>query len=126
MKRHLIFLIILQTTIFYSVAAQVTDDFSDGNFTENPIWSGENSKFIVNTEGQLQLKAPAEADQSYLSTSSEISNNAEWTFYIKMGFNPSSNNYMDIYLMSDTADLSGSVNGYFVRIGNTQDDVCLY
>lgn len=43
-----------------------------------------------------------------------------------MNFNPSSNNYMDIYLISDTEDLSGPVNGYFVRIGNTQDDVCLY
>lgn len=126
MKCRLIFLIILQTTIFCSVTAQINDDFSDGNFKKNPTWSGDNSKFIVNTEGQLQLSAPAEAGQSYLSTASEISNNAEWTFYIKMGFNPSSNNYMDIYLMSDTADLSGSVNGYFVRIGNIQDDVCLY
>lgn len=46
--------------------------------------------------------------------------------YVKLEFNPSSNNYMDIYLVSDNADLSGGVHGYFVRVGSTQDDVCLY
>lgn len=33
---------------------------------------------------------------------------------------------MDIYLTSDNENLRGSVNGYFVRIGNTQDEVSLY
>lgn len=33
---------------------------------------------------------------------------------------------MDIYLVSDSLNLSGQVHGYFVRIGSTQDEVSLY
>ena len=37
--------------------AQVFDDFSDGNFNENPAWLGSDSLFIINDEKQLQLNA---------------------------------------------------------------------
>jgi len=126
MKGYLILFIILKPAIFYSAFAQINDDFSDGNFNENPTWQGETSDFIINSNMQLQLNAAAENSQSYLSTTSEIINNAEWSFYVKLEFNPSSNNYMDIYLVSDNADLTAPINGYFVRIGNTQDEVSLY
>jgi hypothetical protein len=36
-------------------------------------------------------------------------------------------NYADIYLISDKADLlSAMINGYFLRIGNTEDEISLY
>jgi hypothetical protein len=38
-----------------------------------------------------------------------------------MDFNPSSSNYCDIYLSIDQ-----NKNGYFVRLGGTDDEVCLY
>lgn len=126
MKYCLFFLLPLQTALFYSAYSQISDDFSDGNFANAPVWTGDISNFIVNDDGQLQLSAAAEAGQAYLVTNSDIAVDANWSFYIKMEFNPSSNNYLDVYLISDHEDLSGSLNGYFVRIGNTQHEVSLY
>ena len=126
MKNHFLFLIFLQLSIFYCAYSQINDDFSDGNFSDSPSWNGETINFMVNPVHQLQMVAPAESGQSYLVTSSEIINNASWSFYVKMDFNPSSNNYVDIYLVSDKENLKEPLNGYFVRIGNTQDEVSLY
>lgn len=126
MKNSLIFLAILQAAIFSCAFAQVNDDFSDGNFSEDPTWHGDSGNFIINGDGQLQLSAPAAASQSYLATASNVSLDAEWSFSVKMEFNPSSNNYLDVYVISDQENLQGPLNGYFVRIGNTQDEVSLY
>ena len=126
MNRIPIFLLFLLTTLFNSSYSQISDNFSDGNITENPPWSGNTANFKVNEENQLQLNAPNTAGISYLSTASEIVSNAEWSFYLKLEFNPSSNNYIDVYLVSDQANLTGSLNGYFVRVGNTADEISLY
>jgi hypothetical protein len=106
--------------------AQWTDNFSDGNFNLNPVWFGDSSKFIVNDSGQLQLDALPTDISAQLAVKSKISFNAVWTFKVQMDFNPSSGNYSKIYLMSDTSDFRNSVNGYFVRIGYTSDDVSLF
>jgi len=108
------------------VSAQWTDNFRDGNFRSNPAWGGDTSKFIVNPVSELQLNAQAETGTGYLSVSSNISSKAEWSFLIRMEFNPSSGNYTKVYLMSDQPDLSGSLNGYFIRIGYSNDDLCLF
>tara|TARA_B100000674_G_scaffold69177_1_gene47786 strand:- start:11351 stop:14731 length:3381 start_codon:yes stop_codon:yes gene_type:complete len=105
---------------------QFIDDFSDGDFTNNPTWTGMTSNFEVNPSNQLHLNAPAQTDTSFLVTPSQAINNTVWEFYVELGFNPSSSNYADIYLVSDNANLKGNVNGYFVRIGNTTDEVSLY
>jgi hypothetical protein len=102
MKYCTIFLVTLLVSVFSTAFPQVIDDFSDGNFIENPVWYGDTSHFIVNANGQLQLSAPAVAGQSYLATASEIINNATWSFYVKLDFNPSSTNYLDVYLASDS------------------------
>lgn len=46
---------------------QVTDDFSDGNFTINPAWTGTDAQYIVNGSQQLQLNNTV-ASTSYLTT----------------------------------------------------------
>jgi hypothetical protein len=106
--------------------AQWTDNFTDGNFSDNPKWTGDTSKFIVNTSGMLQLNALSTDIIAQLATKSDISTKATWCFKVKMDFNPSSGNYAKVYLMSDTDDFRNSVNGYYVRIGHTSDDICLY
>ena len=108
-----------------SLWAQVQDDFSDGDFTNNPTWSGDQADFKVNTSKKLQLNSSG-TDTSYLSTPNSLVQGTEWRFYIKQSFNSSANNHSRIYLVSDQANLKSSLHGYFVQFGSTQDDICLY
>lgn len=103
----------------------VEDDFSDGNFNVNPVWSGDSLEFQINN-GELQLNAPANTNESYLSTESIAIDNATWSFTFRFEENPSSSNQAKVYLVSDQANLEGDLNGYYVRIGNTTDEVSLY
>ncbi|MEX1002579.1 MAG: lamin tail domain-containing protein [Crocinitomicaceae bacterium] len=123
MKFYLtVFLIVVNCGVF----AQFSEDFTDGDFTTAPTWTGDAANFIVNTSNELQLNAPAVSDTSYLSLSTTSINNTTWDFYVKLDFNPSSSNLARVYLVSDNADLKGSLNGYFVMIGNTEDEISLY
>lgn len=105
--------------------AQFTDNFSDGNFSNNPVWSGTDTKFSIQS-GVLSLTAPAVSETAYLSTLSASINNASWEFLVTINNSTSSSNYADVYLSSDASVLTGALNGYFVRIGNTADEVSLY
>ncbi|NQZ77980.1 MAG: lamin tail domain-containing protein, partial [Ekhidna sp.] len=126
------FAIIFLIIICQHAVGQVTDSFDDGDFTANPIWSGDDSEFTVDGLNQLRLNnaIPASNNESYLSLSSEAINDAIWEF--KVGFEGlssgglSGSNQMFIYLVSDIADLEGSVNGYYVRIGGSADDISLF
>ncbi|MCG8373077.1 MAG: hypothetical protein MI700_06070, partial [Balneolales bacterium] len=119
---------VLIVTLFFPIfaTAQVfEDDFSDGDFTNNPAWSGANSNFVIfNLNGNNVLRLnDNEAARSYLSTPSTGAE-GNWEFFIRIdGSAPSASNFAEIYLMSEIADLSGTVNGYKVRIGQTGDDV---
>lgn len=106
--------------------AQFSDDFTDGDFTNAPTWSGETTNFEVDGSNQLHLLAPAATDISHLSTPSGAINNATWEFFVSLDFNPSGSNLAQVYLVSDQADLEGALNGYFVLIGDSDDEVSLY
>lgn len=107
--------------------AQLTENFNDGDFTNNPAWSGNTSDFIVNVSSQLQSNNTVANSNYFLSTPNTLANIAEWNMYIQINFNPSSANYIDVYLISSTSDLTTAGNtGYFVRIGNTDDEISLY
>ena len=105
--------------------AQFKDDFSDGNFTHNPAWTGDSSKFTVQN-GSLNLHAVPQTDTAYLSTPSNVSISAEWSFYVGLDFNPSSSNYCRIFLMCNSSNPHKSDKAYFVKIGGSQDEVSLY
>ncbi|HEY8937368.1 MAG TPA: hypothetical protein VIM65_19215, partial [Cyclobacteriaceae bacterium] len=121
-----IFTICFLTIVHWQVCnAQFTDNFNDGDFTTNPTWTGNDSKFIISS-GQLRLQASAVNAKAYLNTTSSCVNNASWEFLVQLDFNPSSANLAKIYLISDQSDLTSSLNGYFVEIGNTADEVSLY
>lgn len=112
--------------VTYLTSAQFSDDFSDGDFTLDPTWGGMTANFEVDDAFQLHLVAPSETDTSYLSVASTIIDDVTWDFTVKMDFNPSSGNNARVYLVSDQENLKGSLNGYFVMIGNTSDEVSLY
>lgn len=112
---------------------QVVEDFSDGDFTVHPSWVGMDSCFIVNSNGQLQ-SAAASAGEAWLSVSidsvGDISQNGEleWRFWIRENFSPSANNYAEVWLAADSADLPHATSGYYIRFGSagSQDAIELY
>lgn len=108
--------------------AQVLDDFSDGDFTTNPEWNGSISLFTI-VSGQLRSNAgvsPLAIDYS-LSTPSGRVLETQWEFFINLRFATSGSNFADVYLTCDQSTLTNSsLNGYFVRIGDTSDEIALY
>jgi len=105
--------------------AQVRDDFSDGNFTADPCWIGDTAVFKVNTQKQLQLNSSG-AGTSCLATAAGEWKEKEWSFWIKMSFNTSLNNFARIYLGADSPDLAGEPNGVYLQAGGSGDSLVLY
>ncbi len=111
--KNLFLLLLVLPFISY---AQIMDDFSDGDFTQNPAWEGTTDKFIVNSNFQLQL-SDNEAGNAWLVTPYELDGAIEWRFWISLTFSPSGNNFSDVYLVSDSPNLTEPLNGYFLRFG---------
>lgn len=121
------FIFFLLTLLSLHSTAQVTENFSDGDFTTNPAWTGNGASFIVNAAFQLQSNSFTANTSYYLSTASTKATGAQWDFYCQLAFNTSSVNYTDVYLIASDADISNTnTSGYFVRIGNTEDEISLY
>jgi len=107
-------------------AGQIDENFNDGDFTSNPAWLGQTTRFVINASNELQLNAPTVAEESYLVTSLGQLENQTWNFLVKMGFATSSTSLTKVYLLSSAQDLTGALNGYYVLIGETLDEVSLY
>lgn len=107
--------------------AQLSEDFNDGNFTQNPAWTGNFHSWSVNALGALQSTHTTPNSSFYLSTPLAGSGPTEWNFSLRMTFNPSSLNYVDVYLRASAAELNlPTTAAYFVRIGGTEDEICLF
>src|SRR5262245_3368219 len=125
MARVKITLFVLLALLSENVVGQFADDFSDGNFTGQPAWSGDIAKFAVQS-GRLRLSALAANGDAYLSTPSSAIQNGSWECYIQMDFNPSSTNFVRVFIVADKSNLNDNVRGYFVMAGNTTDEISLY
>lgn len=127
MKQHLVLMGLLILGAFATSRAQVNESFSDGDFTSNPAWVGGTTDFQVNASNQLQSGNAVANSSFYLSTANTLATTVQWDVNINLTFNTSSTNYVDVYLIASASDLSlaGTV-GYFVRLGNTNDDISLY
>ncbi len=123
MKRIIILSLALLGGIF-PASAQFTDDFQDGDFTQNPTWAGENTKFVVEN-GRLRLVAEAVSGSAYLATESKVTDNLSLSTSVFMGFNPSSANYVDLYLLADNPNPADIQNGLLLRIGTSDDNLSL-
>lgn len=101
---------------------QLSDDFNDGDFTQNPPWLGMDSAFHIQ-EGVLRSRHAIPNSSFYLATRVSLSGPLEWEWWMHLDLATSSTNYVDVYLLSPDSAL---LSGYFVRIGNTADEVSLY
>ncbi|MDH5368163.1 MAG: Ig-like domain-containing protein, partial [Cyclobacteriaceae bacterium] len=101
--------------------AQFTDQFSDGELTTNPLWSGDVTNFTVSLDS-LRSNGPAATASIYLSTPTTLIYNTVWEFSIKLDFAPSASNQVNVYLVADNATLTTALNGYYISIGQAGDD----
>lgn len=128
MLRQILLICCLLAGSTASVCAQTADSFEDGNATSDPVWSGDDSLFQVNTSLQLQSKGTTTKDIS-LSTPVSVAEDAEWSIWCRFAFNPSTSNYCRYYLLSDSANLKSKLNGYYIQFGGvtgSQDSITLY
>ncbi len=116
MRKTLLFLLLLSVKLTFG---QFRDNFSDGNFTINPVWGGQTSQFTINAAKQLRSSLSAVTQTINLSTSNALALNVKWEFSVHLNFDPSTTNLARIYLVADQADLKGNLNGYFVQIGES-------
>jgi hypothetical protein len=126
MRKLLLFAVFLPVSLF----AQVYEDFSDGDFTVDPSWYGDQGHFkLCSTSAvpeeqrpALQLSAP-EAGISSMVVVSPYTGEMEWHFWVKLSLNTSAGNFARVYLLSSGLDLKVPLNGYFLQIGGTDDSV---
>ncbi|MCK9400295.1 MAG: lamin tail domain-containing protein [Bacteroidales bacterium] len=129
MRKFLLFPVFLPICLL----AQVTEDFSDGDFTQDPAWYGDMNHFKLSSSTAvpevqrpaLQLDAP-EAGISTLAYSNQFTGDLEWHFWIKLSLNTSSGNFARVYLLSGAPDLKAPLDGYFLQIGGAEDSVIFF
>ena len=126
------FIALLLSLLSLPLFAQLQDDFSDGDFTSDPEWLGEGDKFTV-SNGELQLMDPAPSSDNtshlYLPAPTSTAEATIWEAYIRMEFAPSASNFARIYLSASNSGLTGSQEGYYLKIGGisgSEDAVELY
>lgn len=125
--KNLLNIILLSLLLIPTAFSQVNDDFSDGNFGMTPTWTEGTAGDFKDTLGMLRSNNLVASSTYFISTPSSLSNDCQWEFFVNLKFATSSANYVDVYLTADNADLSSAtLNGYFVRIGNTTDEISLY
>lgn len=131
----LFLVLVILYLVKYPCQSQFIDDFSDGDFSASPAWvtsneSGNGVDFQVSA-GELQSNGPAATSKIWISNSQVPDVNidkVEWIFKVRYSSAPSSSNYVDIYLLSNSSDLSTSPEGYFIRLGESgsNDGIDLY
>ena len=112
MKPFLLLVVLFPLVAF----SQLSEHFDDGNFTQNPMWTGTQDKFVVNPSFQLQL-SDSVSGVAWLSTPFQMLPNTEWQVWVKAAFSPSSKNFIRIFLSADNPDLTRVSKGYFLQLG---------
>lgn len=109
-----------------STHAQFEEYFNYQDMKDATRWRGTDSAWIIQN-GQLKSRFEQINSNFYISTIAAPPLSEEWSWWMQLNFNTSSLNYVDVYLGTDKSNLLDSLlSGYFVRVGNTKDEVCLY
>lgn len=113
----------------------ITEGFTDGNFSASPAWSGDAANFTVVNNSDvaslngsealrsytLRLNAPAAAQTEHISLPvTSWGGNQEWSFWMGRRNQAATNsNHSTVWLYADQANLeAASISGYRVRLGD--------
>lgn len=122
MKKH--FLFACSCLGLLSASAQIVEDFNDGDWSNGVSWNASSSDWVIEN-GVLRSVNTTDQAEFQCYTSSNRVRNTQWILWLNLKFNTSSANYTDLFLVADSAPVKAR-NGYYVRIGNTKDEVSLY
>ncbi len=111
--------------IIFTAKSQFQDNFSDGEFTSNPAWFGNRDNFQVSASQELQLNDTSKAGSSQLFANSKAIKNASWKVSFRLEFNPSSANYLRLFLAADNPDEPLAGESVFLFAGGTEDHIQL-
>ena len=75
MKKWILFILLIPIGLF----AQFTDDFSDGDLSNNPKWSGDLPSWTIDNN-VLRSNDNTASNKFYLSTPSSQVTNVQWEF----------------------------------------------
>jgi len=122
--KHLLLLLLL---LPLAARGQLIETFANGNFTQNPVWTGDAAGFQVSSQ-VLQSNGPAATGTTIqLATPCQATTGTTWEFWTNLKLATSSGNLADVWLLASQADLkSPATKGYFVRLGGTDDEVSLF
>ncbi|MEY8685564.1 lamin tail domain-containing protein [Bacteroides sp. AN502(2024)] len=114
--------------VFYHCSLPADDEEKgEDTATSGLPWEGETDKFTINSKEGVHLNDPQQdAGTAYLTIPSTSVKNTRWEFGVHLTFNPSANNYARFYLTSSSKVLSGKLNGYYIQIGGSKDNIALY
>ncbi|MBL6447496.1 lamin tail domain-containing protein [Fulvivirga sp. 29W222] len=106
--------------------SQFTDDFSDGDLSISPAWSSSNQSGagfdFYTAGGELQSNGPEASATLWISTNGVpdvTQQEVAWEFKARYEASPSSSNNVEIYLLSNSSDLTNAEEGYFIRLGES-------
>lgn len=90
------------------------------------VWSGDSTSFEVENQS-LRLSAEKTQSSASISTKSEAIISATWRLCGSIDLNPTSSNYLAVYLASSSADVADStLSGYYLLLGKSNDEIALW
>ncbi len=111
---------------------EMTESFTDGNYTSNPIWSGDNGAYKysrsstagagASMSNSVVLNASNGGGSQYLSTPVTVWSSTEqtWSFWLgRKNQSYTGPNNLSVWLYANEANLeSSTVDGYRINIGD--------
>ena len=90
------------------------------------VWSGDTASFSVEDQS-LRLDAENTVSSSSISTKSDAIISATWHLCGRMDLNPSSSNYLAVYLASSSPNvIDSTLSGYYLLLGKSNDEIALW
>lgn len=131
--KHLHYILMFSVMISLSGKAQFYEDFSSGDLSVNN-WQGMTTLYKISSSTAIpeSMRPALQLDDTAANTSYicapytfNFTDSVEWSFWIKLSFMATVNNHARVYIVSDQLDVTGSLNGYFVGIGETDKKITL-